>query len=255
MAGAKRVDAGSKAKDAVWIRAAGHCELCSKDLSQDRITLTRKKLGEVAHILPASPDGPRGSDGHTVESLAVLTDDPGNLMLLCGSCHTSIDKTPEGYPASDLTARHEAFLASIRFAAEDADTNPGAGLIVLGKHFSTRVRIEPSDLQKAMWRDRLNPLRPPHVIDLPELDQDGRDDRYYRNVRTRLEDQIERELTHAKGVHGDESWVGLAALADIPSLIILGQVIGDRRRRKLYSFDRQTGLRWSDPDAIPQPFE
>ena len=254
MAGTKRIDAGSKAKDAVWIRAAGHCELCSKDLTQDRITLTSKKLGEVAHILPASPDGPRGSDGHSVESLAALTDDPGNLMLLCGSCHTSIDKTPEGFPASDLTDRHTAYLASIRFAAEDAHANPGAGLIVLGRHFTTRVRIEPSDLQKAMWRDRVEPLRPPLVVDLPELDQEGRDGRYYRHVRTILENHITRELTHARGLLGDEPWVGLAAIGDIPSLMILGQVIGDRRRRKLYSLDRHTGLRWSDPDALPQPF-
>lgn len=254
MAGTKRIGSGDKAKDAVWIRAAGHCELCSKDLTQDRITLTRKKLGEVAHIFPASPDGPRGSDGHTVASVEALTDDPGNLMLLCGSCHTEIDKTPEGYPASDLTAQHELFLAAIRFAAESAHANPGAGLVVLGRHFSTKVRIDPSQLQAAMWRDSIRPLRPPHVVELPELDREGRDDRYYRNVRERLEDQIGRELTHARGVLGDEPWIALAAIADIPSLMILGQVIGDRRRRRIYSLNRDTGLRWSDPNALPEPF-
>ena len=254
MAGKKRVDAGDKAKEAVWIRAAGHCELCSKDLTQDRITLTRKKLGEVAHILPASPDGPRGSDGYSVEDLAALTNDPGNLMLLCASCHTSIDKTPKGFPASDLTDRHNAYLAAVKFAAQHAHAHPGAGLIVLGKHFSTRVRIEPSDLQTAMWRDRVEPHRPPLVVDLPELDEHGRDERYYRSVRKKLENAITHELTQVRERLGDEPWVGLAAIADIPSLMILGQVIGDRRRRKLYSFDRQAGLRWSDPAAIPQPF-
>ncbi|HFF3760465.1 TPA: HNH endonuclease, partial [Stenotrophomonas maltophilia] len=96
-----REDASPKVKDAVWIRAAGHCELCGRDLSYERLSLSIAKLGEVAHILPASPDGPRGSNGGTVTSLADLSDrnDPGNLMLLCDSCHREIDKTPSFYPA------------------------------------------------------------------------------------------------------------------------------------------------------------
>jgi len=252
--GSKRVDSSPRAKDAVWIRAAGHCELCSKDLTQDRITLTPAKLGQVAHILPASPDGPRGSDGHIVENAEALTDDPGNLMLLCASCHVDIDKTPDGYPAHDLTTQHEAFLEAVRFAANTAHTNPGAGLIVLGKHFSTKVRIEPSQLQAAMWRDKLRPARVPHIVELPELDEEGRDARYYRTVRLKLEDQIGRELTHARGVLGDEPWVAIAAIADMPSLMVLGQVLGDRRRRKIYSSNRTTGLAWPDLKASPAPF-
>ena len=175
-------------------------------------------------------------------------------MLLCGSCHTSIDKTPAGYPASDLTTQHNAFLEAIRFAASAAHTNSGAGLIVLGRHFSTKVGINPSQLQAAMWRDHLRPLRAPLTVELPELGEEGRDARYYRNVRTKLEDQIARELSHARGILGDEPCIGVVAIADMPSLMILGQVLGDRRRRKIYSSDRSTGLAWPDLDAKPAPF-
>lgn len=254
MAGSNRSNTGKKALDAVWIRAAGHCELCSKDLTQDRITLTPAKLGQVAHILPASPDGPRSTAGHTVDTAEALTNDPGNLMLLCASCHVEIDKTPQGYPAQDLTVQHEAFLAAVKFAVSSAHSNPGTGLIVLGRHFQTKVRIEPSQLQAAMWRDCIRPLGDPLVVELPEPDDEGRDDRYYRSVRSQLGKHIRRDLSPARSLLGDEPWVGVAAIADIPSLVILGHMLGDRRRRKIYSSDRATGLVWLDSSAVPRPF-
>ncbi|KAF1003705.1 MAG: hypothetical protein GAK28_04472 [Luteibacter sp.] len=254
MAGSNRSNTGKKALDAVWIRAAGHCELCSKDLTRDRITLTPAKLGQVAHILPASPDGPRSTDGHTVDAAEALTNDPGNLMLLCASCHVDIDKTPEGYPAQDLTYQHEAFLDAVKFAANSAHSNPGTGMIVLGQHFQTKVRIDPSQLQAAMWRDCIRPVGAPLIVELPEPDQEGRDDRYYRAVRSRLDKNIRRDLSPARSVLGDEPWLGVAAIADIPSLVILGKMLGDRRRRKIYSSDRTTGLVWRDGSAVASPF-
>ena len=93
-----RIDTDPRVKNYVWSRAAGHCELCSLDLTQDLMTLTPAKLGEVAHIIPASPKGPRSDAKQTPGVSEVLTNDPANLMLLCPNCHTSIDKTPDGHP-------------------------------------------------------------------------------------------------------------------------------------------------------------
>ena len=54
----------------VWIRAAGHCELCGACLTEDLRTGRRMRWGEVAHIMPASAKGPRSEAGHTEAAAA-----------------------------------------------------------------------------------------------------------------------------------------------------------------------------------------
>lgn len=255
--GSNRRNAKQRVIDAVWIRAAGHCELCSRDLTYDRLGLTLARLGEVAHILPASPNGPRDTDGQQKNSQDDLYDcnDPGNLMLLCPSCHTDIDKTPDNYPANDLTAHHEAFLGSVSFAAARAKYNEAQGLLIHSQHLPSLTRIDPSQLQSAMWRDRLRPLARPAILTLPPLDGGARDDAYYVTVRRRVQRFLDTDLPLTRSEDGDGPQLGVAGIADMPSLMIVGEAIGDRRRRKLYSYDRETGLMWSDANAEPKDFD
>lgn len=252
----KREDASPRTRDAVWLRAAGHCELCSRDLTYERLALTPAKLGEVAHILPASPDGPRGNNGEKVLSVEELLrrNEPGNLMLLCGVCHDEIDKTPDHYPAEDLTGQHEAFLEAIRFAATRAKAHAGQGLLIQGNHFENLARIDPTQIQSALWRDQIRPLGRPLTIDLPTLDGGIRDEAYHATVRRKIAHFLDRNIPVTKSEEGDGLVVGVAGIADMPSMMIAGQLLGDRRRRKVYSHDRTTGLVWPDADAEPKDF-
>lgn len=255
MAGKKRFDTDSKVKNFVWSRAAGHCELCSRDLTQDLITGTPAKLGEVAHIIPASSDGPRSDENQTDETSEKLTNDPSNLMLLCASCHTDVDKTPAGYPIDDLTAIHQAFVAKVEFAANHAITHRSAGVIIIGKHFSTPVRVDPSELQQALWRDAIQPICKPLTIEGPAVDQYGRDARYYERIKSNIQQKLNHELTPYIGQLGDNPIIGVVGIADIPSLMIFGQQLGDRIRHKIYSSNRNTRLRWPDENASVPDFK
>jgi hypothetical protein len=247
-----RFDTDPKAKNYVWSRAAGHCELCSLDLTQDLMTLTPTKLGEVAHIIPASPKGPRSDVNQTADVSEELTNDPDNLMLLCPTCHNTIDKTPDGYPIEDLTDAHLAFIDGIEFAANVKKYNVAAGVIILGQHFQTNNSINPSELQAAMWRDQYRLLSKPVKILLPEIDGYGRDERYYENVKTKFKEAYQREVTHYQSEVGDKPVIGIVGLADIPSLMICGQKFGDRVRHEIYSNDRNTRLKWPDKTvAVP----
>ena len=249
-----RFDTDPKVKNYVWSRAAGHCELCSLDLTEDLMTLTPAKLGEVAHVIPASPKGPRSDANQTHEVSEALTNDPTNLMLLCPNCHTSIDKTPDGYPIEDLTDAHEAFLEGVEFAANVKKYNIAVGVIVIGHHFKTSNNIDPSELQAAMWRDQYRLLSKPVQIILPDIDLHGRDARYYENVREKFKDNYQRELTQYKSEMGDKPVVGIIGLADMPSLMICGQLFGDRIRHEIYSSDRNTRLKWPDKSAATPDF-
>jgi 5-methylcytosine-specific restriction endonuclease McrA len=78
----------------LWGRAAGICS--NPDCRQDLTVILEQKgsynIGEMAHVIARKPGGPRGKAGGGA-------DDYANLILLCPTCHTRIDKAPEGeYP-------------------------------------------------------------------------------------------------------------------------------------------------------------
>nr|WP_258197278.1 MULTISPECIES: HNH endonuclease signature motif containing protein [Pseudomonas] len=151
-----RYDTDDVTKRVVWTQAAGHCELCGTDLMYDYRAGKPMKWGEVAHILPASPKGPRGRSDHDEAKAASLTNDPANLMLLCPGCHDKIDRDAEGYPESDLSGLHQAYLERVRLAATTPDGGRAIPVIVQSQHFATNNDIPVRDLLVAMssecWR-------------------------------------------------------------------------------------------------------
>lgn len=94
-----RVKLSQPAKDWLWSESGGHCQnpRCRVDLHG---FVDHKNIGELAHIIPASLKGPRADEGPE------LTEDeraqPENLIVLCPTCHTVVDKAPEEYPADVL---------------------------------------------------------------------------------------------------------------------------------------------------------
>lgn len=70
------------------------------------------KLAEVAHIVAASDDGPRGDAEVLTTDLVTFQ----NLILLCPTCHAIVDGAPEAYPAEMLQAwkaEHEGRLREL----------------------------------------------------------------------------------------------------------------------------------------------
>lgn len=77
----------------LWGRAAGLCSnpQCKKDLTAVLIDRKNYNIGEMAHIIARSVDGPRGQKMPGPDSY-------DNLILLCPTCHTIVDKDPGGHP-------------------------------------------------------------------------------------------------------------------------------------------------------------
>jgi hypothetical protein len=95
--------------------AAGHCERpgCPTGfLWHELADGSAVRLGEVAHIVAASAEGPRGDAESDDRDLVAY----GNLMFLCPTCHTIVDGAPEEYTAEILTrwkTDHEVRLSEI----------------------------------------------------------------------------------------------------------------------------------------------
>lgn len=95
----------------LWGRAAGICSNpnCREDLT---IVLDGNRgfnVGEMAHVIAKKPDGPRGQPEGGPDAYE-------NLLLLCPTCHRTIDKAPAGeYPPALLhrwKSQHESAIRS-----------------------------------------------------------------------------------------------------------------------------------------------
>lgn len=90
----------------LWARAGSRCTLCRQHLINITHGGKPALLGEAAHIIAEKADGPRGEsilEGSERNSYF-------NLILLCPTCHTAIDKDPSSYPPERLhmmKAQHE----------------------------------------------------------------------------------------------------------------------------------------------------
>ncbi|KGH27926.1 hypothetical protein P353_16830 [Comamonas testosteroni] len=106
----------------LWGRAAGFCS--NPDCLDDLTIVIKTKnynIGEMAHIIAKKENGPRGIKG-------VSDDSYHNLILLCPTCHTHIDKAPKGTFTEDEILqwkegaekrRSSGFSLSEKFLLED----------------------------------------------------------------------------------------------------------------------------------------
>lgn len=80
----------------LWGLAAGRCSKCHKELFRFLDEDDPTNLGEMAHVIGFKEDAARGEKGHEGDNSYE------NLILLCPTCHTEVDKAAVHYPASEL---------------------------------------------------------------------------------------------------------------------------------------------------------
>ncbi|MBN1931642.1 MAG: HNH endonuclease [Desulfobacterales bacterium] len=89
----------------LWGRSGNRCAICKLELTTDGSSET---LGEMAHIVGQSRNGPRGNHDLTDR------DTYDNLILLCPTHHVEIDKNHAAWPIERLRAikaDHEAWVS------------------------------------------------------------------------------------------------------------------------------------------------
>ncbi len=123
----------------LWGLAAGRCSKpgcgddCVKFFGADPTI-----IGEMAHVIARQPKGRRGVPGGGSNSY-------DNLILLCPTHHTEIDKAPEGAEFPQLTCivlagDWDAYTQEAKKATEEA----GIGLFL------------PKELYAAIWKEEPN---------------------------------------------------------------------------------------------------
>jgi hypothetical protein len=91
--------------------SAGHCQNpdCLKPLFPEEIG-GDKHIAEMAHVIPHGETGPRHEERPAEE---FEPDTFENLILLCPTCHTIIDKAPESFPRVMILGWKRNHLAAL----------------------------------------------------------------------------------------------------------------------------------------------
>ena len=233
----------------LWVKAAGRCEFhgCNEPVWRNNLTLSDGNFGEVAHIIAASPDGPRGN-----EESADLRIDYSNLMLLCQRCHKEIDDNPARYPAELLRLwkqEHEDRIES----QTSHSTKICKSTVVL---FTVKIKDRITPINREAYRNAMFPKYPVDegiVIDRQDFDRNGDEAEWMvcaryieRKVRGRVEEGIDQE---------DVKHFSVFAIGPMPLLMFLGKCIGDTIPADLYQSHRNiknTSQTWSWQAEAPE---
>lgn len=96
----RRKNISEHIKRELWSRSGGYCQNpeCNIDLFRAVDSKCSIPIDELAHIIPYSTNGPRSElQREECDSHSYL-----NLIVLCPTCHTVIDKVPENFPVEML---------------------------------------------------------------------------------------------------------------------------------------------------------
>jgi hypothetical protein len=93
--------------------SGGYCQKpgCTRPLFLE-LPANRIHIAEIAHIIAAADRGPRANSALTQEQRGHYD----NLLLLCPTCHTIVDKAPDTYPdalVSQWKRDHKERLAQV----------------------------------------------------------------------------------------------------------------------------------------------
>jgi len=83
----------------LFSRSAGRCNICGNEIIEEDVV-----VGEMAHVIPRSPGGPRGEYQYEGN-----VDSHENIVLLCLKHHRIVDRKPSEYPPERLYKIKENF--------------------------------------------------------------------------------------------------------------------------------------------------
>lgn len=235
----KRIAIPEKVRAQLWVASGGRCEFncCNKKLDQNLLTKQKIFLGQHAHIIGDSPNGPRGDAALSKK----LAHDPANLMLLCHGCHKTIDDLADDYDAEllrQMKKRHEDRIQRLY----DIDETKDSVAIVL-RHPIKRVHVPQftdKDVQAAILMNSDFCHAPSeHTVQLDYRTRAARegDPAYWTELITQMEDDFAVQLRLA-GRHQPPSHLSIFAFAPMPLAMQLGALVGNKVETSTFQWDR-----------------
>jgi hypothetical protein len=149
----------------LWGRAGNRCSICRLELSQDAKAVGSSfTLGEQAHIVGENKGAARWADSISVED----RNGYHNLILLCPTHHTEIDKNESDWPVERLylqKSKHELWVKET--LGDSVDVTLLAKQVAVTSIIDAAVEL--CDLQDwKIWASNALSAEPSWRLDLPD---------------------------------------------------------------------------------------
>lgn len=228
----------------LWAKSAGRCEFkgCNKPVWYNGLTLSEGNFAEVAHIIAASEDGPRGT-----EQSDQLQIDFSNLMLLCQQCHKEIDDNPEKYPAELLHSWKEEHEDRIEIQTNYPEDISKSTILLFSVNIGERtVPINPQAIRNAMF-PKFPTDRKGIKIEARDFNRLGTPEQWQDFAEVRIKRKILRYLDEGND-DVNIKHLSVFGIGPMPLLMYLGKCIGDTVPTDIYQSHRNienTSKTWS----------
>ena len=217
-------------------RAAGRCEFEGCGITLYEEILTRKSIRNsvVAHIVAASPDGPRGDSQRSYE----LSQSIDNLMLLCPTHHTLIDTQEKDYPEARLLSMKKTHEDCVERLCTHLQSKPSEMLSLASPiKGQSKVTLDQRKQSQALLPEHYATSLTGPIFD-PESNKEYHSKEYWRDVDQQL------EATYRNFVDSSLKWnptqhFSIFPLAPIPLVVKLGYLLGDKSTWNIYQFHRE----------------
>ena len=222
-------------KQMLYVSAGGRCQFpgCNKHLLLEKASWRYINSGEVAHIVGASENGPRGnSKSHE------LSQELDNLMLLCPEHHKLIDDNPDKYTVEYMSAIKEEQEKKVKFLL-DGMNYPVTKFIVLESPIKGRykTKVEKNAVIKAICSHKKRAEDQYGIsIEIPAIG-DYKSDLYWEFAENELKKAIN---TKVDVIYSDTPGLILSVfpIAPIPLIAKLGELLGDKKTVDIYQKTR-----------------
>jgi hypothetical protein len=155
-----------KTRVLLWGRAGGRCSFdgCNQELIEDATVADDESLvGDIAHVVAESPEGPRGESHLTPEE----RDKYANLILLCKRHHKVVDDQENTYTVEVLQAMKAAHEARVRAALSTADLQEQRDREIYAAYVEYWQEVAQVDRWQA-WTSWLMQAQPSLSADAPD---------------------------------------------------------------------------------------
>jgi hypothetical protein len=229
----------------LYFRSGGLCSLCCTSLDYDKFSRSTIDVKEYAHIIADSEDGTRGST-----QSKKYAGDIDNIILLCPTCHTTVDKDKklEYYTVERLRgikALHEQRVREQLLALKNEQALVVKYTAKIGK---TQPKILTEQLNEAVRTAGFIAQRYPIDLNPNNTALYDSQRQYWDGEWAQLQEKFRQEIANLKEGRNDEKFL-LFAIAPIPLLIRLGILFGDLTNVDVFQKRREPDTwSWLDDD-------
>lgn len=252
-------DATETIKEELRYLAGWRCQFsgCGKDLRTHQTTGWRGRFSYFAHIVAASPDGPRG---HPTLSRQ-LASESTNFLLLCDECHRLIDKIrPAAYSVEMLRKMREENIAEVKRLLGTLQYPSAEVVAVVGNITGQVAQFNIDEAHEALWGIGLRSAqsKPQRFFDPGGVHHDVHAPEYWPTL-FRL---LRQDLPALQSLlNGTRTGIARPRLAVFPQhstsvMLLTGRILGDTSGVEVFQPHRNRPpdvSRWAWPESEPEP--